>query len=421
MLNQLKQTESGAYRTDSGNRVNSLEALAEEASQGDDSALYDLCEKLAKSTLFRVRYMLGDETGVEEVSQGVLLRVCENIKNLHEPKAFKAWLGCIVVNETRWYLTQQGKTGTVVNINDYNDYSADTSEDETGASLCWNMEDKTVHETVMEMVSCLPIRQREAAMLHYYDELSVAEVSWAMGASQQNVTGYLASARQRLKSEFERQPKASGMGVMAAMHMGALMSDALHAESIHFAPAGAAWIQAALVQCREYIQTNPAELADAPATVYKNEKTAFRVRFGAAMSAVTVVFTTAALILGILLGGTPMPDKNALDSAPAISGKIDFTGGEYYRGTTRVNPKQATLLSEAANGELRVQEWWITEAGSDTALYEGEGDDTENALRLLKESGINGEYDLYYRIADKTGRTYRLKGNFYIDEVPQAG
>ena len=419
MQNQLKLTETGACRADDGNRVNSLEALAGEASLGDDSALQELCEKLAKSILFRVRYMLGDEKGVEEVSQGVLLRVCENIRNLHEPKAFKAWLGCIVVNETRWYLTQQGKSSTVLNIDDYNEYSEEPAEGGAVEPLCWDMEDKTAHETVMEIVSNLPIRQREAAILHYYDELSIAEASWAMGAAQQSVTGYLASARQRLKNEFERQPKASGLGVMAAMHMGALMSDALHAESIHYAPAGAAWAQAAVAQCREYIMSNPAGHIGEAAVVFKDKGTAARVRFSAAMSAITVVFTTAALIVGILLGGTPMPDKN--DNTPAISGRIDFTGGEYYRGTTRVNPKQATLLSEGEDGELSVQEWWITEAGSDATLYGGEGHDAEDALRLLKESGINGEYDLYYRVADKSGRLYRLKGNFYIDEVPQAG
>jgi len=416
MLNQVKQTGTAAYEPESGNKANPLEALAASASRGDNSALYELCEKMAKSVLFRVRYMLGAETEPEEASRDVMLRVCENIKNLHEPKAFKAWLCCIAVNETRNYLVREKKTGVLVNFKDYIEENAESGQD---APLYEYTEGKTIHEAVMEMISHLPIRQREAVVLYYYDELSIAEAAWAMGVPQASVTAYLSAARQRVKREFERQPKASGMGAMAAMHMGALMSDALHAEAIHVAPGGAAWTQTTLAQCQQHINANTATLAGATTVILKGVAPIIKVKFSVAMAALTVVFAAGVLFLGIIKGGTLAADENGQLSEPlAISGKIDFSGGEYYRGTTRVNPKQATLQVESLNGGVSVQEWWITEAGSDTAIYKGAGEDTESALRLLRESGVNGEYNLFYRIMDETGCIYRLKGNFYIDEVP---
>jgi len=177
-----------------------IDALAEKAIQGDSAALHSLCEKLARTILFRAKYMLGNEMDAEDVAQNVLLRVCENIRSLRKPKAFQAWLSRIVVNETRRFAATRAKYGTALDIDDYED---ELVEENVGLLPDECLEDKTVSQAVMEIISKLPARQREALMLHYYDDLKVTEIARVMSIPHQSASRYLALAREKLKAEFE--------------------------------------------------------------------------------------------------------------------------------------------------------------------------------------------------------------------------
>jgi RNA polymerase sigma-70 factor (ECF subfamily) len=177
-----------------------LEALVRKAMQGDSNALYSLCEKLAKGVLYRTRYMLGHEMDAEDVSQNILTRVCENIQSLREPKAFRAWLAGIELNESRRLMSDNAKRAKVVDINDYlellfEDY-ADRLPDRSA-------EEKDIRRSVMEILSCLPLRQREAVMLRYFEDLNVTEIARAMKITHQCVSRYLAIAREKLRAEIE--------------------------------------------------------------------------------------------------------------------------------------------------------------------------------------------------------------------------
>ena len=191
-------------KTDNEKRYEEIEALAKKAIEGDNDALYKLCEEQARSILFRAKYMLGNEMDAEDVAQNVLLRVCENIRDLRKPKAFNAWLSRIVVNETRRYMAARAKRGQVEDIDDFME---ELAEDDAQLLPGEYVEDASVHDAIMEIVSRLPVRQREAIILHYYDELKVTEVARAMGIPHQSASRYLSLARKKLRAELE------GMGL----------------------------------------------------------------------------------------------------------------------------------------------------------------------------------------------------------------
>ncbi|MCL2851604.1 MAG: sigma-70 family RNA polymerase sigma factor [Defluviitaleaceae bacterium] len=172
-----------------------IEALAEMASQGDKKALCGLIEKISKSVLFQLTYLLNDKSSVEDVSQNVLLRVCENICGLRKPKAFKGWLARIIINENNRYLAKNLRLGGSLNIDDYTDSMED------GRSLPHErVENNELHKTVIEIISGLPERQREAVILHYYNDLSVTEVAKLMNITPQTVSKNLSIAREKLYS-----------------------------------------------------------------------------------------------------------------------------------------------------------------------------------------------------------------------------
>jgi len=176
-----------------------LEALVVKAIKGDRQALSDLCDKIAKGVLFQVMHLLGPNSGIEDIAQEVLIRVCENIHKLRDPKTFKGWLARIVVNEKNRFLSKYIKHNDVLNINDYLE---NVTESEGAVIPHKYIEDEEIRNAVMEVVSGLPMRQKEVILLHYYNGLSVKEVAAAMNITTQSVSKQLSIAREKLKNKL---------------------------------------------------------------------------------------------------------------------------------------------------------------------------------------------------------------------------
>ena len=401
------------------------------AMRGDNDALCKLLEMNAKNILYRTTLLLGNEMDAEDVSQNILLRICEKIGTLRAPEAFRTWMSGIIINETRRFIREKAKLHEVVNIDDYIEAFL---EDETAAVQLENVEYESVNEAVMEFVSCLPIRQREAILLHYFDDLKINEVAWAMDLPHQSVTRYLELARKKLKAELDNQPLVSKMNSIALLPLGAMLTDSLQSQATVFMPATTTWLQNAIDLCNQVIVANSAEVALTGAAAVTtaiagtaaiagkaSAKTATRVSrlslsFGAIMGSLTAIFATIAIFLGISIGGTPIENFHSEPAqSPEITGKVMFTGGEYHRGTERVNPTNAELTVDGASGEVTMLQWWITEANSEAVLYEGQGSDLHGTLTMLRNIGDAGEYMLFFRCSDESGAIFRIGSNFFIE------
>ena len=201
------------------NAQDHLEMLVEKASQGNKDALGEICEKIAKSVLFKVTYILGQQSGVEDVSQEVLIRVCENIQNLRSPKAFKTWLNRIIVNEKNRYLAKNMRHGETLDIDDHLEETTEEAGEFTPQEY---VESKELRHKVMQVVQGLPARQRETIILYYYEGLSVTEIAKVLDVTTQSVSKNLAVARGKLRGELgdlDGYPHRSGgqMGTIAIL------------------------------------------------------------------------------------------------------------------------------------------------------------------------------------------------------------
>ena len=70
------------------NEFNTTTYLVERSIEGDSDALSVLCEKISKGVMYRVSYGLENREDAEDVTQEVLIDVCEKIYELREPRAF---------------------------------------------------------------------------------------------------------------------------------------------------------------------------------------------------------------------------------------------------------------------------------------------------------------------------------------------
>ena len=395
-----------------------IEELAIMAIGGDTDALCQLCEAIAKNVLFRTKYILKNETDAEDVAQEVLIRVCENIRSLRLPKAFKAWLGGIIVNEANRHIAKAMKEGVTSDIQDYIESFEDDREHIKPQRYVESVE---VSVALMELLRNLPLRQREAVMLHYYDELSVVEVAEAMGITKQNASKYIGLAREKMKKHIESAPHSSKLGAMAAVPIGVLMADAMCAEAAIFVPANAAWVGGALAQCQIATLSTAGGTAQyiaaegAKELLKEGGKSAIKIVAGS----VAAACVAGAVLLGVVVGGTPN-ETSAAAIEQHIEGTILFSGDSAAEHS-HVNPRHATPQIENAFGEVTIIYWWIEEITGGSVLYSGDNHHSaDDVLNDMIAKGDYGEYKIFFRTQDEIGSIFVLGSNFFVEPTAEA-
>ena len=200
-----------------------LGRLIDRAKLGYNEALCELIEKIAKGVLFRTTLIIGDETSAQDIAQKILFRVCKNIRTLRSVKVFNLWLGTIIISETNRFLRRNKKIGVVLKIENYMETFYEESDEYAPQG---HIENDAQKNAIVDIISNLPIMQKEAVLLHYYSEFSVTEVAKAMNISKQSVSVYLKVAREKIKSELEKQPHSSYLRAAGVEPVSALISGA---------------------------------------------------------------------------------------------------------------------------------------------------------------------------------------------------
>ena len=380
-----------------------IEQLVVKAIRGNRDALLALCEKVARNVLFRVSYKLRKPEDSEDVAQEVLIRMCENIHNLKDPKAFQGWLNTIIMNETRRHLTKNTKQQNVIYIDEYEDTEDFDEEDDDILPEDFAVKEED-RKLVMEIIDLLPERQREAIILHYYEEMTITEIAQAMGVAKSNVFRYLSLARDKIKGEVEGYAEKTGtLYGLASLPIGSLLSSVLkNNQGMSFGTDGT-WVNHTMSSVTEVVG-NVARKG---------------LIFGSGFSGLTVAISTGAVAVavtaGLLIGGvfparnlsaedTPS-DNNAIASVQFISTDSRF---DY------INPIGATVETGSDYGELIIKNWKITKANDETILYSENGSNPDEALKILSNNNEKGEYLITYLLEDSAGRKYTLSRNFVI-------
>nr|WP_232071661.1 RNA polymerase sigma factor [Paraburkholderia pallida] len=137
--------------------------------------------------------MLGDRMEAEDVAQETFMRIWKQAPHWRTGEAkFDTWLHRVALNLC--YDRLRGRRET----------PADTLPDEADPAAApeQQLEARTRDERVRAALAALPVRQREALVLTYYQELSNLEAASLMGISVDALESLLARARRTLRAQL---------------------------------------------------------------------------------------------------------------------------------------------------------------------------------------------------------------------------
>ena len=131
----------------------------------------------------------------EELSQEILFTAVRCLPKLRDESRFEPWLWGLAENVTRTFRRMMGKQRAMYSY----DVPAEVLEnipeepDEDNEELYANLREK---------IAMLSRIYRDIVVLHYYDGLSVKQISEALAIPEGTITWRLAEARRKLKKEY---------------------------------------------------------------------------------------------------------------------------------------------------------------------------------------------------------------------------
>ena len=162
--------------------------------RGDPGALADLLERFG-GEIHGVAYLiLRDHAGAEDVLTETLLSALERASSLRDPAALRPWLLRIATNHALARRRRGARITLLAVMPEVPTVDPDMAD----------------HVALLAGLAALPVRARAAVVLHYYADLSVADVALAMGTSPNTVKTQLRQALDRLRISMADPPPTIG-------------------------------------------------------------------------------------------------------------------------------------------------------------------------------------------------------------------
>jgi len=173
-------------------------ALIQRILAGDENAFATLVEKYQREVHALAFRKVRDFQTAEDITQEAFLQVHQKLATLNDPAKFSGWLYAIVNHLCiAWYRENRLQTEALQEIY--------ISEIETEAYSRYiatehaKITAEAQHDLVKKLLTKLKESDREVITLHYFEDMTSAEIGEVLGVSENTVKSRLHRARQRLK------------------------------------------------------------------------------------------------------------------------------------------------------------------------------------------------------------------------------
>lgn len=166
-------------------------------SMDDKEQLIDqLMDEYSDGILHLVYTYVKNQSTAEDLTQEIFIKCYEKLNQFNNQASLKTWLYRIASNHCKDYLRSWHYRKITLNEKIF-DYIPSKSKHIEEEIIAKNEEDNLTN-TVM----ALPIKYREVVFLHYYEELSLTELSKVTGVNINTIKTRLKRAKELLKDKM---------------------------------------------------------------------------------------------------------------------------------------------------------------------------------------------------------------------------
>ncbi|MDO3413250.1 sigma-70 family RNA polymerase sigma factor [Saccharibacillus sp. CPCC 101409] len=168
------------------------EELVLRARDGDREAFVDLMRQTEDALHGMAWSMLRKEEDVADAMQETVFKAYRSIASLRAPAFFRTWIFRILINECHTLLRGRSRTVTMADFPAAASKSSDYDEVD-----------------MRDAVDRLEEKQRVVVILHYFEDLSIAQVAETLELTESAVKTRLMRARAALMKKFQFHKKGS--------------------------------------------------------------------------------------------------------------------------------------------------------------------------------------------------------------------
>ena len=170
------------------------EQLVIRALQGDQQAFSDIVDQYSTLMLRTASMIVGDRDIAEDVVQDALIQAWHHLGDLRKAGALRPWLMRIVVNQCISYKRRLARTTAFMRqtlSEQETDLAAQIADDYKGLmERDWDL---------AHAIESLPMKQRVAIVLHYYNGMTLPEMAATLSISENTLKKRIQAALTNLR------------------------------------------------------------------------------------------------------------------------------------------------------------------------------------------------------------------------------
>lgn len=195
----MKQTQPTDKRQSTFAVVNQW---VEQARNGDHVAFHQLVDKFQPGIFRMIYYRTGSQEDAEDLTQDVFMKAYKNLNGLKTTAVFRAWLYRIAVNRVRDFYRKKQLLSLFQFTSVDEENFRETPEMAVNSQAPQNLARQEFWDRVNQAMAFLSRMEKEVFMLRFFDQLSIKEITGALGKNESTVKTHLYRALGKLKTQL---------------------------------------------------------------------------------------------------------------------------------------------------------------------------------------------------------------------------
>ena len=176
------------------------------AQNGDHTAFHRLADRYQPGIFRMMYYRTRSRMDAEDLTQDVFLRAYKQIGRIESPALFRSWLYRIAVNRVKDFYRRQRIKSLVGWVSMDEEGFRESEEMVVAPDAEERLDRRDFWNRVEGLLERLSKKEREAFLLRFFDQLSIQEMTTAMGKNESTVKTHLYRALNKIKAAMAETP-----------------------------------------------------------------------------------------------------------------------------------------------------------------------------------------------------------------------